>query len=69
MSLSATSAINSLFVGFSEPKYIRVPKIVLIASIRPLFHATSIACLIARYTLLGEVLNLFAIDGYNSLVT
>ena len=43
MSLSATRAMNSLFVGFSVPIYTRAPKMAFTASTRPLFHATSMA--------------------------
>ena len=34
----------------------------------PLFHATSIACLIALSTLEGELENFFATSGYKLLV-
>ena len=66
--LSATNAINSPLVGFSAPIYARTPKIELILSILPLFHATSIAWRIARSTLEAEVLYFSPIDGYNFLV-
>ena len=42
-----------------------MPNKLFIFSIFPLFQATSIACLIARSTLLAEVSNLLAIDGYS----
>ena len=63
ISLSATRAMNSLLVGRSLPMYTLAPKMELIASIRPLFQATSIAWRIALSTLLEVVLNFSAILG------
>ena len=63
ISLSATSAINSLFVGRSLPIYTLAPNIELIASVLPRFHATSIAWRIALSTLLAVVTNFLAILG------
>ena len=50
-SLSASIAINSPFVGLSSGVQTRHPKAVFSVSIRPLFHATSMACRMARSTL------------------
>lgn len=66
--LSAISAINSELVGLPFPLLIVYPKRSLRTSGLPLFHATSMACLMARSTLLGVVSNYLAIVGYNIFV-
>ena len=67
--LSAIIAINSEFVGLPLFEFTVYPNIFSCISIWPLFHATSIACLIALSTLDGVVLNFWDKVGYNSLVT
>ena len=66
--LSEINAINSELVGLPLPALTVYPNISSITSSFPLLHATSIACLIARSTLLEVVLYFFAILGYNNLV-
>jgi len=50
-SLSAIMAMNSPFVGLSSGVQTRHPKAEFSVSIRPRFHATSMACRMARSTL------------------
>ena len=61
--LSATSAMNSPLVGFSLWLYTRTPKRLLMFSIFPLFHATSMAWRIALSTFDGEVSKRRATSG------
>ena len=67
-SLSAISAINSEFVGFPLVLLTVQPKNLCKVSRSPLSQATSIACLIARSTLLGVVWNVLATCGQSTLV-
>lgn len=66
-SLSAISAINSPLVGFME-MYTLTPKTCPSFSDFPRVQATSMACLIARSTLLGEEFIIVATFGYSSFV-
>ena len=56
LNLSAIIAINSEFVGLDLEADTVYPKISSMASVFPLFHATSIACRIALSTLEEVVL-------------
>ena len=66
-SLFADLAISSPLVGLSSGVHTRHPKALFSVSTRPRFHATSIACRIARSTLLALKAALRASLGWGLL--
>ena len=66
---SAIRAINSEFVGLYSLENASMPRKLFMTSALPLLHAISIACRMARSTMLADALYVSPICGYKSFVT